>query len=211
MRRLRTGLLLALLMVLCGCSGQGVNTHLNDTLVAYQQPVDSVDGAVHRKKTITWGNGIIQMVLCEVTYDTEENAQLAYEILPMRSTPTLEGRTVSYYEDETQYANQRLWYDDMAELLEAEGWTIQTEENITFVGVIEEIHDAGILVSTQDEVGFDRAMVGYHETLSVGFNFVEGQRVRITILPQVRESYPVQVTAVQILLAGEAEPAATPA
>ena len=74
------------------------------------------------------------------------------------------------------------------------------EQNITFTAVIEEIYDSSILVSTNDEVGFDKANVSFAPDISLCFNFLVGQTVRITILPQIRESYPVQVTAVTIEL-----------
>lgn len=87
----------------------------------------------------------------------------------------------------------------------------ETGQNMVFTGVIEEIHENSILVSTADEVGFDKASVGFSPDLKLSFNLIVGQRVKITILPQIRESYPVQVTAVMIELAGEpAEPGTQP-
>jgi hypothetical protein len=77
-------------------------------------------------------------------------------------------------------------------------------ENIAFTGVIEQINDNSILVSTTDDVGFDKASVGYSDDMAEpDFNFIVGQMVKITILPQIRESYPVQVTAVKIELVAE--------
>jgi hypothetical protein len=74
------------------------------------------------------------------------------------------------------------------------------EPNVVFTGTIEEIHDASILVSTTDDVGFDKASVSFAPDIKLGFNFLAGQIVKVTILPQIRESYPVQVTAVAIEL-----------
>lgn len=71
-------------------------------------------------------------------------------------------------------------------------------ENVVFTGTIEEINDRSILVSTTDDVGFDKASVSFDEDVQITFNFLVGQIVKLTILPQIRESYPVQVTAVAI-------------
>lgn len=84
------------------------------------------------------------------------------------------------------------------------------QETIQFTGVIEEIYENGVLVTTDDLASSDRASVGFAEELEpFGFNLLVGQTVRFTILPEIRESYPVQVTAVKLELQGEqAAPAA---
>ncbi len=74
----------------------------------------------------------------------------------------------------------------------------QQEDTITFHGVIENITENSILVTvTTDDVDFDKANVNIadidnKEQISVG------QEVEITILPEIRESYPVQVTGIEI-------------
>jgi hypothetical protein len=73
--------------------------------------------------------------------------------------------------------------------------------NMVFTGTIVEIHEQSILVSTADDVGFDKASVSFAPDIQIGFNFLVGQTVTITILPQIAESYPVQVRAVAIELA----------
>lgn len=73
-------------------------------------------------------------------------------------------------------------------------------DTITFNATIEEVNDNNILVKTSDAVGFDLASVGYDKDLKIDFNLIVGQEVTITILPEIRESYPVQVTAVKIKL-----------
>ncbi len=75
-----------------------------------------------------------------------------------------------------------------------------TEGRITFTATIEEVYDNSLLVSTLDDVGFDIASVSYAKELKYDFNFVIGQTVKITILPEIRESYPVQITATKIEL-----------
>lgn len=77
------------------------------------------------------------------------------------------------------------------------------EPNVVFTGTIEEISGNSILVSTADEVGFDKASVSFVKDIKITFNFLEGQIVKLTILPEIRESYPVQVTAVAIELVSE--------
>ncbi len=72
------------------------------------------------------------------------------------------------------------------------------EKNIIFTATIVSVSENGIMVTTTDDVGFDKASVGYDKNFEVDFNLIEGQTVEIEILPQIRESYPVQVTAVSI-------------
>ncbi len=78
------------------------------------------------------------------------------------------------------------------------------QNSITFTGIIEETGDGSILVSTTEDVGFDKASVGYNKGLEIPFNLIAGQTVKITILPEIRESYPVQVTATAIELVSDA-------
>ncbi|SHI13401.1 hypothetical protein SAMN02745823_02687 [Sporobacter termitidis DSM 10068] len=78
------------------------------------------------------------------------------------------------------------------------------EQNIVFTATVDEIHDSSILVSTADDVGFDKASVSFAADVKIGFNLIVGQTVKITALPQIKESYPVQVTAVAIELVTEA-------
>ena len=70
------------------------------------------------------------------------------------------------------------------------------EQNITFTAQIESLSGNSIVVTTEDDVGFDKASVSIStlkaEEMSVG------DQVEITIKPEIRESYPVQVTAVSI-------------
>jgi hypothetical protein len=77
------------------------------------------------------------------------------------------------------------------------------EPNIVFTGTIEEVSDSSILVTTADDVGFDKASVSFAPDVKIAFNFLKGQVVKLTILPEIRESYPVQVTAVAIELVSE--------
>jgi len=79
------------------------------------------------------------------------------------------------------------------------------EENITFTGEVQEVNDGSVLVSTTDDVGFDLATVRFEEGAEPDFTLAEGQTLRITILPQIAESYPVQVTAVSVELLSDAE------
>jgi rhodanese-related sulfurtransferase len=73
--------------------------------------------------------------------------------------------------------------------------------NITFTAAIDSVGDDRLLVVTQDEdIGADKAVVFYDEKIKMDFTPMEGQIIEITILPEIRESYPVQVTAVKIIL-----------
>jgi rhodanese-related sulfurtransferase len=84
------------------------------------------------------------------------------------------------------------------------GCTVQSR-NIIFTAQIIEVYDNGILVSTADDVGFDKANVGFDDSLNISFDLGKGQTVKIEILPEIRESYPVQVTAVKVELVEETE------
>ncbi|HAA08226.1 MAG TPA: hypothetical protein DCD98_00495 [Syntrophomonas sp.] len=59
------------------------------------------------------------------------------------------------------------------------------------------------MVTTTDDVGFDKARVGFDENLEIPFDLAEGQVIEIEALPEIRESYPVQITAVKISLVAE--------
>ncbi len=79
-------------------------------------------------------------------------------------------------------------------------------ENITFTAIIEAVNDNSLLVTTGDDVGFDKASVGFAADMPLPeFEFSVGQTVSITILPEIAESYPVQVRAVSIDLVSDAE------
>ncbi len=74
------------------------------------------------------------------------------------------------------------------------------KENIVFTAVIESVQENSIMVTTSDDVGFDKANVGFDKTLKLSFDPMVGQTVEIEALPEIRESYPVQITAVRIEL-----------
>ncbi len=76
----------------------------------------------------------------------------------------------------------------------------KTEQNIKFEASVESVQDQSILVTTSDDVGFDQAQVRFSDQLELQFAPEPGQTVEITILPEIAESYPVQVTAVDIRL-----------
>jgi len=71
------------------------------------------------------------------------------------------------------------------------------ENNITFTAVVESVTANNMLVTPSDDIGFDKANVDFSK-IKLDFEPAAGQTVSITILPEIRESYPVQVTAVQI-------------
>lgn len=76
------------------------------------------------------------------------------------------------------------------------------EKNIVFNATVEDINGNSLMVSTINFEGFDKASVGITaDTVFVETTLSEikiGDTVEIIILPQIRESYPVQVTAVKI-------------
>lgn len=78
-----------------------------------------------------------------------------------------------------------------------------TKEDITFLAEIESISDNSILVNTIDFDTFHKASVDIREA-EYDFELAEGQVVDVTILPEIRESHPVQVTATKLTLQEEA-------
>jgi rhodanese-related sulfurtransferase len=79
----------------------------------------------------------------------------------------------------------------------------QKNNNITFMGTIENVSENNIIVTTKDDLGFDKVSVNYDEKLEIKFVPVVGQKVKVEILPEIRESYPVQVTGVNIELVND--------
>lgn len=82
------------------------------------------------------------------------------------------------------------------------GCEANKSENIVFTGKVEAVNASSFEVTTSD-AEFDRAVVGYGDNLKINFNISAGQELKITILPEIAESYPVQVTAVKIELLKE--------
>lgn len=79
------------------------------------------------------------------------------------------------------------------------------QDTLTFVGVVEEILDGGIRVKVADDftdIGFDIATVWYAPEAKITEKPEVGQTVKVEILPEIRESYPVQVTAIYLSVAG---------
>lgn len=76
----------------------------------------------------------------------------------------------------------------------------QVEENTSFTGIITAINGDNFTVTTTDKVGFEEANVALSDDVVLDFTPQAGQTVNLTILPQIAETYPVQVTAVQIQL-----------
>lgn len=77
---------------------------------------------------------------------------------------------------------------------------LEDTDFIIFTATIEEVNnDSSLLVRTEDQnVEFDLASVSYDRDLELDYIFQIGEQVRLTILPEIRESYPVQVTAIKI-------------
>lgn len=83
------------------------------------------------------------------------------------------------------------------------------EDNISFTATITKLNKTSILVSTTENVGFGSASVDI-SGVETDFNLIEGQKVLLTIEPTIRESSPVQVTAVSIQLLSDAYLSGTP-
>ena len=77
-------------------------------------------------------------------------------------------------------------------------------DTVTFSAEIEQVSENSILVKTIDFEDFDKASVDLREA-EYDFEPAVGQLVEIEIRPEIRESYPVQVTGVKLIYKGEAE------
>lgn len=72
------------------------------------------------------------------------------------------------------------------------------QNTITFTAIIEQIGEGSLLVKTPDEsLGFETASVRFPDK-TLPRNLSVGQVVEVVALPEIQESYPVQVTAVNI-------------
>ncbi len=78
------------------------------------------------------------------------------------------------------------------------------QDTITFSAEIETISENNILVKTIDYENFDVASVDLKEA-EYDFELSEGQIVDITILPEIRESDPIQAAGVKLVLTKDAE------
>ncbi|NLJ41527.1 MAG: hypothetical protein GX352_07965 [Clostridiales bacterium] len=76
-------------------------------------------------------------------------------------------------------------------------------DNIRFTATVDSVGENSIMITPIDKVDFDKAIVGFSDGLELTFNLLEGQTVAIEALPLIRESYPVQITAVKITLKEE--------
>ncbi len=82
------------------------------------------------------------------------------------------------------------------------------EPNIVFTGEVLEVYDKGFLLSTTELDGTDKVSIGYDKGMKpLDFNLLVGQTLQVTVLRQMRESYPVQATAVKVLLVQDVQQA----
>ena len=81
----------------------------------------------------------------------------------------------------------------------------ELNNNIVFQATVENVQANSMVVTTTDDVGFNMARVDFAENLEIAFEPSKGQLVEIEALPEIRESYPVQITAVKISLLEEPE------
>lgn len=80
------------------------------------------------------------------------------------------------------------------------------EPDIEFTGEVLEVYDNGFLISTTELDGTDKVSVSYDKGMKrLDFNLLVGQTLAVTVLRQMRESYPVQATAVRIQLLRDIE------
>ena len=73
-------------------------------------------------------------------------------------------------------------------------------ETLVFPAIIEKVESTTLTVIPEEEVGFPKAVVHLADSVSLTFFPLPGQRITVEIVPEIRESEPVQVTAVNITL-----------
>lgn len=77
----------------------------------------------------------------------------------------------------------------------------EPDGNLRFKATIDEVYENSLLVTVRGDFHyFDIATVHFSDDLKMDFSPDEGLEVIIEILPEIRESYPVQVVAVNIIL-----------
>lgn len=76
------------------------------------------------------------------------------------------------------------------------------QETLTFTGTIEEVGETSMMVYTTEVSAADRIWVSFRD-LPLAFEPAVGQRVLVTIKPDIRETYPAQADAVEISLEEE--------
>ncbi|HZJ82614.1 MAG TPA: rhodanese-like domain-containing protein [Clostridia bacterium] len=83
------------------------------------------------------------------------------------------------------------------------GGCAKKDENIVFHGTINDATENSIMVDNIDFNMFDKASVAITDKTKVEGSIEVGKTAEITILPLIRESYPVQVTATKIVIKDE--------
>ncbi len=78
-------------------------------------------------------------------------------------------------------------------------------ENVTFSAVVDSVSDGSIMVSTISFDSFDKASVAVTDQTQVIGTLEAGAQAVITIKGEIRESYPVQVTATKIVITQDAD------
>lgn len=132
-KRIAAVLAAALILGLfAGCAPKPTE-HLNDTLVAYQEPKNDKTGITYGLCTMTWADGAVTEVRIDLTYDTEENAAAAYAELAEEYGDAagshniiLEGTGLSYNLSTDSFSGTS--YEDMVKSYKRDGkWTVIEE------------------------------------------------------------------------------------
>ncbi len=76
------------------------------------------------------------------------------------------------------------------------------QETLTFTGTIEEVGETSMMVYTTEVSTADRIWVSFRD-LTLAFEPAVGQRVLVTIKPDIGETYPAKADAVEISLEEE--------
>ena len=78
------------------------------------------------------------------------------------------------------------------------------QENLTFTGTVEEVGETSMVVYTTEVPSLERIRVSFRE-LDLTFEPVAGQRVVVTVKPEIEETYPAKADAEKIALEEQEE------
>lgn len=74
------------------------------------------------------------------------------------------------------------------------------DKNVIFTGVVVQVYESGILVGEANLKSGDKAMVRYEKGCKKPAQLSVGDQVQVEILPNIRETYPLGVDAVEIIV-----------
>lgn len=75
----------------------------------------------------------------------------------------------------------------------------KNEDTLTFNAIIDDVNSNSMMITTKDYDRFDKASVDISK-IENDIDLSIGQNIELTILPEVKETYPVKATATKVVL-----------